>query len=117
MDSEIEQLPDLCAYLKFASQREWLGVRLQPAGAAPGGPAAHVPIDLPATGGVAFTAATIGEASVSASSHAAARPKRRRAAHQAQVATAMIDVGPKTGGAARAARTSNAAADDRGCQP
>ncbi|MGH8230816.1 MAG: type IV secretion system DNA-binding domain-containing protein, partial [Steroidobacteraceae bacterium] len=31
MDSEIEQLPDLCGYLKFASHAEWLRIRLQPA--------------------------------------------------------------------------------------
>jgi hypothetical protein len=31
MDSEIEQLPDLCGYLKFASRAEWLRIRLQPA--------------------------------------------------------------------------------------
>jgi hypothetical protein len=30
MDSEIEQLPDLCGYLKFASRPEWLAVRLRP---------------------------------------------------------------------------------------
>jgi Type IV secretion-system coupling protein DNA-binding domain len=50
MDSEIEQLPDLCGYLKFASRPEWLGIRLQPAdrpGAAPVESPAHVPIELP----------------------------------------------------------------------
>jgi len=30
MDSEIEQLPDLAGYLKFASRDRWLRVRLQP---------------------------------------------------------------------------------------
>jgi hypothetical protein len=33
MDSEIEQLPDLCGYLKFASRAEWLRIQLQPAAA------------------------------------------------------------------------------------
>jgi type IV secretory pathway VirB2 component (pilin) len=61
MDSEIEQLPDLCGYLKFASRPEWLGVRLQPAdrpGAAAVENPAHIPIELPtgvvtSVGGVA----------------------------------------------------------------
>ena len=30
MDSEIEQIPDLCGYLKLASRAEWLPVRLSP---------------------------------------------------------------------------------------
>jgi single-strand DNA-binding protein len=53
MDSEIEQLPDLCGYLKFVSRREWLAVRLQPANgrsAVQPEPAGHVPIDVPAAG-------------------------------------------------------------------
>ena len=117
MDSEIEQLPDLCAYLKFASQREWLGVRLRPAGAAPGGSAAHVPIDVPVTRAVAVTAAMSTEPSVPAPSRAAATSKRRRIASQSQAAAPMIDVVPKSSGAARAARSRNTVADDRGCQP
>jgi hypothetical protein len=50
MDSEVEQLPDLCGYLKFASRPEWLGIRLQPAdrpGAAAVESPAHVPIEMP----------------------------------------------------------------------
>jgi hypothetical protein len=34
MDSEIEQLPDLTGYLKFASSERWLRVTLQPPQAA-----------------------------------------------------------------------------------
>jgi type IV secretory pathway TraG/TraD family ATPase VirD4 len=117
MDSEIEQLPDLCAYLKFASRREWLGVRLQPAGAAPSGPAAHVPIDLPVTSAVASAAMMSAEASVPALSRGAATSKRRRTARQALAVAPMIDVAPKPKSAARAARSRSAAADDRGCQP
>jgi len=35
MDSEIEQLPDLAGYLKFASRERWLRVNLQPPRASP----------------------------------------------------------------------------------
>ncbi|HEX2790681.1 MAG TPA: type IV secretion system DNA-binding domain-containing protein [Steroidobacteraceae bacterium] len=60
MDSEIEQLPDLCGYLKFASRPEWLGVRLQTA-ARPGAAAvespAHLPIELPTGAAMSAVAA------------------------------------------------------------
>jgi Type IV secretion-system coupling protein DNA-binding domain len=61
MDSEIEQLPDLCGYLKFASRPEWLAVRLQaaaPPGAAAVESPAHVPIELPT--GAAMAASSAG---------------------------------------------------------
>jgi hypothetical protein len=47
MDSEIEQLPDLAGYLKFASRGHWLRVQLQPqsgAAARDGGVPAFVPV-------------------------------------------------------------------------
>jgi hypothetical protein len=60
MDSEIEQLPDLSGYLKFASHREWLAVRLR-AGAPPGAATvespAHVPIELPTDAAIAASVA------------------------------------------------------------
>jgi hypothetical protein len=52
MDSEIEQLPDLCGYLKFASRPEWLAVRLQPEKhrvAVGPEPPAYLPTEQPAT--------------------------------------------------------------------
>ena len=55
MDSEIEQLPDLAGYLKFASRGHWLRVQLQPqsgAAALAGGVPAFVPVpptEMPAS--------------------------------------------------------------------
>jgi hypothetical protein len=37
MDSEIEQIPDLCGYLKLASRAEWLRLRMPPADPVPTG--------------------------------------------------------------------------------
>jgi hypothetical protein len=60
MDSEIEQLPDLCGYLKFASRPDWLGVRLQATArrdATAVESPAHVPIELPCGAGISAACA------------------------------------------------------------
>jgi Type IV secretion-system coupling protein DNA-binding domain len=82
LDSEIEQLPDLAGYLKFASHGHWLRVQLQPqssAAARDGGAPAFVPVppaEMPASSAV--TAGTAPAASVVAIP--AARRTRARAA-------------------------------------
>jgi Type IV secretion-system coupling protein DNA-binding domain len=82
MDSEIEQLPDLAGYLKFASRGHWLRVQLQPqsgAAALAGGVPAFVPVpptEMPAS--PAVTAGTAPAANV-----VAIPPARRSGARTA----------------------------------
>jgi hypothetical protein len=124
MDSEIEQLPDLCGYLKFASRREWLAVRLQPANgrnAAQPEPSGHVPIEV----------AVAGEMSaIVAARHAAATMP---AATVPAATTPVAPVAPMAGARAKPAvrsrapsaskrrsavsRTIPGAVDGRECEP
>jgi len=129
MDSEIEQLPDLCGYLKFASQREWLGVRLQPMVAAgtrlnrhPGYVAAEA--SLAAGVGTAAAHAAPSPSPLPLPSPLpplppvpAPAPKRRRAATRARSADATPQPTRQRSGAARSAPTRSAGADGRGCEP
>jgi Type IV secretion-system coupling protein DNA-binding domain len=98
MDSEIEQLPDLCGYLKFASRREWLGVRLQPAnGQAVAGPkiAAHLPTELP-------IAADLSAAGVTSITPRGDIPRRQALARAVSLAAApAVDEASPTHRAAR----------------
>jgi hypothetical protein len=126
MDSEIEQLPDLCGYLKFASQPEWLGVRLQPmvaAGAGPGRHPGYVAAEPPLAADV-VTAAVRAERSAPAPPPAppappapTPAPKRRRTATRARSADATPQPTRQRSGAARSTPTQSAGADGRGCEP
>jgi len=146
MDSEIEQLPDLCGYLKFASRPEWLAVRLQPERpreiGLPEQPG-HVPVPLPVppTGGTGAGPASeaaqdAAEASASNSTPAPtpapapspasapsaapplARANRRRGGH----ATGDAGAQRRARCARQPPRTARgqargAAADEPGCEP
>jgi len=138
MDSEIEQLPDLCAYLKFASRREWLSVRLQPASARAASepePPAHIPYDIPMaaeiTAAGASAGATAGAATAAAASAAAvaASRKKARAATRPRAASTGASASASTGRrrgtatdtpaprAPRAVRDRGGAAEGQGCEP
>jgi hypothetical protein len=123
MDSEIEQLPDLCGYLKFASRPEWLGIRLQPAdrpGAAAVESPAHVSIEMPtgaamsASVAVPTSPATPGAAPIPRPS-----PSRRRSTSTRAVAkcpSAHPAVQSRRGARGRGA-DSGAAPELRGPEP
>ena len=123
MDSQIEQIPDLCGYLKLASRPEWLMVSLAPPVLAARSRAetpAFVPVSL-------ATAATSAPAPVPATKNTA--PKRRARAKAANAATAAAPAPAPTPArakrSARAPRTSAAdgpsstprAPDSRGFEP
>jgi hypothetical protein len=117
MDSEIEQLPDLCGYLKFASQREWLGVRLKPmtpAGAVPGRHPGYIAAEAPNAAGVSIDAPT---PSIPTPPTVAATPapKRRRTTTRSRSAESAPQ--PRQRGAAPSRPVRSAGADDRGCEP
>ena len=123
MDSEIEQLPDLCGYLKFASRQEWLGVRLQPDRRHNAAGSEH-PAYLPIEGFAAEAASPVAPApatitAVSADTHATANyrkppsSKRRATERTAVAAAAPCPVGVIR----RPVRGRGAAADGRGCEP
>jgi|GEM_PF-361725 len=131
MDSEIEQLPDLCGYLKFASRPEWLAVRLQPGSrreaVGPEQPA-YLPMEVSAAGAnsscsCAAAAATATAAPV-ASADACTGPRaattvtsrRRRAARAAMPSAVAPAVAGRAGAAGRALDGTDAA-DGRGCEP
>jgi Type IV secretion-system coupling protein DNA-binding domain len=117
MDSEIEQLPDLCGYLKFASQREWLGVRLQPmvaAGAGAGRHPGYVAAEAPLAAGVTIAAHAEPLPPPPAPTQA---PKRRRVANRARSADAIPQPVRQRSGAARSTPIQSAGADERGCEP
>jgi len=122
MDSEIEQLPDLCAYLKFASRREWLSVRLQPGSARAASepePPAHIPYDIPIAAEIKAAGDTAA-APAPAVTATAAKNKARAAARFRTASTtrgrarAADAPGAK---APRAVRNPGAAAGGQGCEP
>ena len=122
MDSEIEQLPDLCAYLKFASRREWLSVRLQPGSARAASepePPAHIPYDIPIAAEIKAAGDTAA-APAPAVTATAAKNKARAAARFRTASTtrgrarAADAPGAK---APRAVRNPVAAAGGQGCEP
>jgi hypothetical protein len=134
MDSEIEQLPDLCGYLKFASQREWLGVRLKPmapAGALRSRHPGYIAAEAPNAAGVsveacaqqpgpapALTAPTPTPTPSIQSSPTVAptpAPKRRRTATRTRSAGPAPQ--PRQRGAAPSRPVRSAGADDRSCEP
>jgi hypothetical protein len=126
MDSEIEQLPDLCGYLKFASRPEWLAVRLRPesrrAAVQPEVPA-YLPAQVPA---VVSSAATVAAAAVASPDMRAAVKARAPASAKARRTAAIAGRGAGAGTNARRAqavrgpahgRSAGAAADDPGREP
>jgi type IV secretory pathway TraG/TraD family ATPase VirD4 len=87
LDSEIEQIPDLCGYLKLASRPDWLMARLSPPAAQrtqPEAPA-FVPFPIPAAAATATRAAKIPVVT-------AGRPalKRRTRAKTVSTETAVV---------------------------
>jgi Type IV secretion-system coupling protein DNA-binding domain len=124
MDSEIEQLPDLCGYLKFASRPEWLAVRLRPESrraAIQPEEAAYLPAEVPAAAASSATAA--GGSAASAVVPAAAPTRVPVAARPRSAAGAATAV---AGTSARRARQvhrrerrsgASAASDDPGREP
>jgi hypothetical protein len=119
MDSEIEQLPDLCGYLKFASRREWLAVRLQPANdrdTTQAKPSGYIPLERAVVG---KTPAIAPASDVAASVSATTTP--------VVAAVAVAGMQPRTAERTRAAgaprrrrtatRTIPGPADGRDCQP
>ena len=127
MDSEIEQLPDLCAYLKFASRREWITVRLQPGSARAAGeaePPAHIPYDMPigaeiiAAGATAPAAAPTAAAAGAEAGHKARTAARPRAASTTRTTRRRPKAADAPAAKApRAVRNRGAAADGPGCEP
>jgi len=134
MGSEIEQLPDLCGYFKFASQREWLGVRLKPmaaAGAVPGGHPGYIAAEAPNAAGVsaevhaqqpgpapalaALTPTPTPSIPTSPIVAPMPAPKRRRTAAHTRSADPAPQ--PRQRGAAHSRPVRSAGADDRGCEP
>jgi hypothetical protein len=129
MDSEIEQIPDLCGYLKLASRAEWLRVRMAAASCrhmAGDETPAFVPV-VPST--ARETVSPPASAPPAAAAKAAiprpiAEPKRR-ARTRAPSADADTPQATAPRPAARARRAKNAAAkpatprsnDARGCEP
>jgi hypothetical protein len=126
MDSEIEQLPDLCGYLKFASRPEWLAVRLRPessrAAVQPEVPA-YLPADVTAV--VPSTATVAGAPVASPDIHAAA-PTRTRVTAKPRRSAATASRGAGAGTSARGVqgtrrlahgRSAGAAADEPGREP
>jgi hypothetical protein len=122
MDSEIEQLPDLCAYLKFASRREWMRVRLQPGSARAATqpePPAHIPYDIPIAAEINSAGATCAAPApatpgAAVNNKACAAPRSRAASTSKRRAAAAE---PPVAKAPRAARRLGNAADGRGCEP
>jgi hypothetical protein len=127
MDSEIEQLPDLCAYLKFASRREWMSVRLQAGSARAAGeaePPAHIPYDMPigaeiiAAGATAPAAAPTAAAAGAEAGHKACTAARPRAASTTRATRRRPKAADAPAAKApRAVRNRGAAADGPGCEP
>jgi hypothetical protein len=143
MDSEIEQLPDLCGYLKFASRPEWLGVRLRPdrtRAATQPEPAGYVPLDVPlSVGSFAAPAGATPSVDVDAALAAGTAPapapaapvgRRARAATRPRSTATARRRGPAASGAAasgavasgagrtaRAPRDMGAAPEGPGCEP
>ena len=124
MDSEIEQLPDLCAYLKFASRREWFSVRLQPGSARAATqpePPAHVPYDIPIGAEITAAAAPAATPAATPAAVAAAVSNKVRGAARSRAASTSRRRGAAADGPTaktpRAARSRGSAADGRGCEP
>jgi hypothetical protein len=126
MDSEIEQLPDLCGYLKFASRPEWLAVRLRPesrrAAVQPEEPA-YLPAEVPAA--AISTATAAGGAVPSPGVHAAA-PARIPVTAKPRRTAATASRGAGAGTSARCAHqarrrargtSTGAAVDEPGREP
>jgi hypothetical protein len=126
MDSEIEQIPDLCGYLKLASRAEWLRVRLASASrrrTAGDATPAFVPVVPTATESPPASAPSAA-AAAAATPHPIAKPKRRP---RTRAPSADADSGRATAPSptVRARRTKGAAAKDvtprsndaRGCEP
>jgi hypothetical protein len=96
MDSEIEQIPDLCGYLKLTSRPEWLRVRLSPPSSVrtQPEPCAFVPVPVAVTPAAATAAPSM--------------PKRRARTNSASAEAAPAAPRPKR--APRVARSNGARA-------
>ncbi|HWW22075.1 MAG TPA: type IV secretion system DNA-binding domain-containing protein [Steroidobacteraceae bacterium] len=106
MDSEIEQIPDLCGYLKLASRADWLRVRMPvPAPRTAASPETHAfvpaPVEPPSMGRTA-----IPESNTPSPDFAAASAKpRRRARTKVAPSEALTDASAPAKRPRRAAQT------------